>query len=186
MRKSLTLIELIIAIVLVGVFVLTAFGLLTAATGFYTSSDTRTVVLNDLNYLLSHIDKNVFLSTGWVGNPAVVVDATGSPDQYQITINQFNNPNVADYNALAPLTYDFNTATNQVRFRRGAGAWQTLSRRLVQNPGQLDIDFDADTGVLIIDNLSLRLDPSSGEDSRQNPEIITRYQKFSSWMHSLN
>lgn len=189
MHKSITLTELIISIVLLGVALVGAFGLLTASSSFYVSSDTKSAVLNELNYLIDHIDKEVYQAAGWVGNPAVSV-TTPSSGIFVVRINQFANTMNPDYNNLTTVTYRFNIANNRVRFRRGSGSWRVLSNRLIQDPSApLSINFNPSTGILTIDNLQLVFDPRSHDpanpDQRRNPTIATSNQRFSTWMQSL-
>ncbi|MCF7887510.1 MAG: prepilin-type N-terminal cleavage/methylation domain-containing protein [Candidatus Omnitrophica bacterium] len=184
MQKSITLIELLISLVLIGVVVLAVFGIYNASSGFFTSSDAKAVILNELAYLLDHIDKNVYKAIGWVNNRAIIVTPLGS-NNYRIDINQDENETPINFSDDTTVRYNFNSSNNRIRFRDLSGSWKILTERLV-NPAGLVIAYDSTEGVLSVDNLCLRWDPSESYDAKTNPEICITGQKFSTSMQSLN
>ncbi|MFO8053232.1 MAG: prepilin-type N-terminal cleavage/methylation domain-containing protein [Candidatus Omnitrophota bacterium] len=211
MQKSITLIELLISLVLIGVVILAVFGIYNASSGFFTSSDTKSEVLNEMAYLLDHIDKNVYKATGWVNNKAVDVDRTNAPDRFEISINQdidrYGNRNETPINFSddTVVSYHFNTTDAEyttssghtikphtVAFIDHEDNLHKLTNRLVQNPrAQLNIPtYDVDEGILTINNLFLCYDPEDYDpvdpDQRNNPTIEATSQRFSTSMQSLN
>lgn len=174
MKKSLTLTELIISAVLIGVFVLAVFGLFKTISDFYTSSDLKSVLLGELNFLIEHIDRHVYKATGYVENPALEM----SPDPpHIIDINVFDS----DTGEIISHSYQFDDYRNRIRFRSDPdGDWETLTKRLS------GIDLDIESGVLVINELTLRYRPEDDPDPRKNPEITITGQKFTTLMQSIN
>lgn len=204
MKKSLTLIELLIASVLTGVVLLGIFGIYNASSGFFISSDTKSVVLNDMTYVLNHLDKNVYLAIGSVNNPAITVTPLLAGQRYQIDIEHDTNNDPSDLGEVT-VRYLFNaTGTNQtnsnshtITFRDRGGTWHTLTSRLVG--AGLNVSYDPDlalpnpnssVGVLFIDGLTLCYDPDNYNpqnlDQRNNPTINITSQRFSTLMQSIN
>ncbi|MCF7887964.1 MAG: hypothetical protein K9L76_01650 [Candidatus Omnitrophica bacterium] len=183
MRKSITLIEFLVSLVLIGVVILAVFGIYNASSGFFISSDTKSVVLNEMAYLLDHIDKNVFLAIGWINNRAVTIPNPGA-NQFQININQDTNETPIDFTDDTTVTYLFNTSSNTVTFQGNL-----LTDKLIQHPDpaeNLTINYNVADGVLTIDNFCLQQDPNSPHDAKTNPNICITSQKFSTSMQSLN
>lgn len=195
-KKSVTLTELVIAATLMGAFVLAAFGLFNAASHFYTSSDDKSVLLNELAFVLDHIDKEVYQAAGHVNRPAIVVSGLAH-QVYTVTIRQFDrdHDDYPDHNHNVLAVYSFHTEIvpphlprSTVRFRRwspGVGwtPWETLSRKLV---APLVIRRDPATLALVIDDITFRLDPNTPYCPNTNPRISAENQSFSSWMQSIN
>jgi type II secretory pathway pseudopilin PulG len=188
-KKTLTLMELLISMVLFGIVILGVFGLYNTTSNFFVSSKTKSVVLNDLTYVLDHLDKNVYLSTGWdppdptIGNPAIDV-VSPSSGFFRIDLNQDTDDTPIDFSDDTTVRYNFNSSNNRIRFRDLSGSWNILTERLV-NPAGLLITYDSAEGVLFVDNLCLRRDPSEPYDAKTNPEICITGQKFSTSMQSL-
>ncbi|MCF7874249.1 MAG: prepilin-type N-terminal cleavage/methylation domain-containing protein [Candidatus Omnitrophica bacterium] len=182
-KKTLTLIELLISMVLFGIVILGVFGLYNTTSKFFTSSKTKSMVLNDLTYVLDHLDKNVYLSTGWLGDPAISV-VSPSAGFFRIYLNQDTSDTPIDFSDDTTVRYNFNSSTNRIRFRDLSGSWNILTERLVNTAGLL-ITYDSAEGVLSVDNLCLRRDPSKPYDAKTNPEICITGQKFSTSMQSL-
>ncbi len=196
MKKAVTLIELVVAVTIIGGVTLGAFALFNAASDFYRSSDTKSVVLNELTYLLDHIDREVYLATGTPNNPGIdITDHStdpSNPDEYEVQVTQFDE---ALYPGLVPsnsVTYFFN-ATNQdnagtapahtVIFEDTAGNQHTLSRRLIE----IEIDpFNPQRGLLEIENIRFCYNPDRDIDERRNPTISAQRQRFGSFMHAVD
>ncbi|MCF7874156.1 MAG: prepilin-type N-terminal cleavage/methylation domain-containing protein [Candidatus Omnitrophica bacterium] len=184
MKKGMTLIELLVALLLISIVILAVFGIYNASSSFFNSSGTKSKVLNDLIYVLDHIDKNVYLSTGWVNNPAIVV-TTPTADSYRIDINQDINQTPINFSDDQGVRYEFNPTANTIRFADGSGNWKNLTNKLI-DPNGLSINYNPTTGVLSIDNLCLRQDVGQPSDPKTNPDICITSQNFSTFMQSLN
>ncbi|MCF7871234.1 MAG: prepilin-type N-terminal cleavage/methylation domain-containing protein [Candidatus Omnitrophica bacterium] len=182
-KKTLTLIELLVAMLIFGIVILGVFGLYNTSSIFFTSSKTKSEVLNDLTYVLDHLDKNVYLSTGWIGNSAIGV-VSPSAGFFRIDLNQDTSDTPIDFSDDTTVRYEFDSSNNRIRFRDLSGSWITLTDKLVNSAG-LVINYDPTDGILSVDNLCLRRDPAESYDAKTNPEICTTGQKFSTWMQSL-
>lgn len=198
MRKSITLIELIISIVLIGVTVVAAFGLFTAASSFYTATDRKTVLLNELNYLIDHIDKSVYMSVGaWGVRPAIMVTTAGSADftvnifqDLDLNGNPLNTPGNFNDDRVVRYIFDIrnNTVTYQVARNLTASPVfsRVLTQRLIENPrNPLDISVTQELGFLTINNLFLSYVPGQPHNPRSNPEANTSSQVFGTFMQSI-
>jgi len=88
--KSITLLELVIAISIMSIMVLTFYSLETYSHGRVIFSDRRTKLQNDLNYAMEHMSKYVSQANGTGANPGIVVTATGF--QVGIDMNNLKSP----------------------------------------------------------------------------------------------
>jgi hypothetical protein len=189
MKKSLTLIELLITMVLISVVVLSIYGLYNLSFNIFKSSDRRAEVVNELSYVLDHIDKSVYLGTGWVDRPVVDVTTTGAPD-FTVEIFQDLDANGDPLNTPADETddriarYVFHTGNNIITFEIDNLGPETLTNRLVDPDNNLDIDTD--DGELVINDLSFRYNPAEAEDSKFNPEVSISEQRFHTLTQSVN
>lgn len=182
MRKSVTLIELLIAMTLLGVILLGISSFDIAGKRFFRSSERKSGILNDMSFILDHIDKYVSMATGTGSDPGITTpgafpaqivrirvaidDATGSPDT---TPMDYTNDRVVEYSAVG----------NRLQFcpRVVAGAcpagFISLTERLVRTAGN-DFEFDnagVNANQLIVRNLILRHDPLAAVDPTKNPEV---------------
>lgn len=154
LKKSVTLVELIISIALLGIIVLGASAFHLASERFLSSSDKKTQVLNELTFILQHLHKNILTATGTVDSPGLV----DSGSQLQIT------------QPSGTVTYTFDVANNTISFEG-----ENLTTKFVESAGynfSFEAGPDVDGGVKIT-NLALRLDPDSPADSSSNPEVTT-------------
>jgi len=112
MRKSVTLVELLISIVLLGVMVLGATAFHLSGERFLSSSEKKTQVLNDLTFVLQHLHKNVLLGTGDYNNPGIV--ASAGVLNIRQDIDAAGNPNFTptDYSDDRIVAYLFGIATS--------------------------------------------------------------------------
>ncbi len=194
MKKSLTLIELLITMVLISVVILSVYGLYNLSFNIFKSSDRRAEVVNELSYVIDHIDKSVYLGTGWVDRPAVSVTTAGAPD-FTVEIfqdldaagNHLHTP--ADFNDDRIARYIFDAGDNTITFEINDLGPEILTSRLVDpdpaDPSD-DLNIDIDDGELVIDNLNFRYDPGEPEDPKFNPAVSISGQRFHTLTQSLN
>ena len=192
MRKSVTLVELIICMILLGVIVLGAIAFHLSAERFLSSSEGKTQVLNDLTFVLQHLQTNVLLATGDITD--IGIDATG------ITILRLRQDKDAagnlnftpdDYTDDRWVRYEFRPNPNHdVRFRvEGAGNWETLSSRYLFF-APVAFRFDLINGGVRVSNLIMRQDPMLPQDPNTNPEattvdsVLNRTVYFYSYLHT--
>lgn len=192
LKKSVTLVELIISITLLGVIILGAIAFHLSSERFLTSSETKTQVLNELTFVLQHLHKNILLATGDLTN--VGIDASGVTI---LRIRQDRNvpKTPADYSDDRWVRYEFRpNPQHDVRFRvEGVGGWETLTTHyMFWAPMAFRVDLI--NGGVRVSNLIMRLDPTSLEDPSTNPEVTTidagpgsnRTVYFYSLLHSWN
>ncbi len=153
LKKSVTLVELLISVSLLGVIVLGAIAFHLAGEKFLTSSERKAQVLNELTFVLQHLQKNILTATGSVNNPGIRVVGN-------ILLLTQDTQNV---------DYHFDTGGNTIRFRVNAGGWENLTERFI-NPGFAIARVD---GGVQITNLALRLNPADTKNDSTNPEVTT-------------
>ncbi|MCD6539232.1 MAG: type II secretion system protein [Candidatus Omnitrophica bacterium] len=186
-KRTITLIELILAIVLLGVIILSATAIDVASRYFFKSSDTKVQVLNEVSFILEHIQKNASQATGWIDDPGFKLL---SSTQLLIRQDANNPPTPGDFTDDTWIEY--RRQGNNFRFSPDGGTnWETLSSRIVDNP---DIDGDgfpepvfslSPSGTEVIVTLTARYDPSASLDSKTNPEVSLQTRLFLG-EHSFN
>ena len=163
LKKSVTLVELIISITLLGVIILGVAAFHLSSERFLSSSEKKTQVLNELTFMLQHLHKNVLVATGDVvavanigirptGN-VLVIDQEGQTVRYEFGVGPGNR---------------------RIRFRvlpPGGTPWQILTESFV-NLG-FGMSLNTNDGGLAVTNLALRLDPTKPKDDSKNPEVTT-------------
>jgi len=155
LKKSITLIELIIAMTLLGVIVLGATTFHIASEKFLSSSERKTQVLNELTLILQHLHKNVLVATGSIDNRGINIAGN--------TLRLTQSTRTVEYN--------FDTGNRRIRFRVLGQPWETLTNSFVNLGFSVSLNV-ADGGVAVT-NLALRLDPTSPEDPSTNPQVTT-------------
>lgn len=203
-HKSLTLIELLISLTLFAIIILgvTAFNM--GSRFFLESTDRKVKVLNELTFILSHIDKNVLLSLGDINNPAVdVVSPTTVRIRQDIFYDSGGYPQPLD-------TPQDPSDDNWVEYDIGPGAdttaldfcpnspstgncsvsWVRLTNRLVRDANPVDDVYFSQNftdGLLRLNNLILVYDPSDpNRDAVTNPAVRAHTPvAFNSFGHSM-
>jgi len=183
-KKGVTLLELLIAMVLLGVIVLT-FASIENFGRFHTiNADRRAKVQNEVSFLLSHIAKSIQSAVGDVNNPPI----QGLADGFRVRI---------DTNAIATpgiftddLFFNYRLAANTLNFSctpAGAGspacpADEVLSNRIVSGVrfGAIPTHPTQGLNIFITDSASklevalvARYDPASAV-SVDNPEVTLK------------
>lgn len=164
MRKSITLVELIISMVLFGVIVLGAVSFHLSSERFLGSSERKTQVLNDLTFVLQHIHRNVIETTGSIDNVGILIGTTGPNIVLQLR------------QIARTVQYVFQSGGNhRIRYRVVGGGWEILTNSFINlgAPNSFNVSLNVADGGLAITNLALRLDPTLVEDSRTNPQVST-------------
>lgn len=177
MKKSVSLVELIISMTLLGIIVLGASAFHLSSSRFLSSSEKKTQVLNDLTFALQHLHKNVFLGTGDSNNPGIDVSVPGVLSIRQ-DINSAGNSNLTpdDYSDDRVVAYTFGVAasSDSIMFSDDDGAsWEVLTRSFINFGGSNSFALNIANGGLEIANFALRLDPGSAADAGSNPEVTT-------------
>jgi hypothetical protein len=187
MRKSVTLVELLIAIGLLGVIVLGAISFDVASREFLSSSEEKVTVLNELTFVLEHIHKNVLLGVGDFRRRAVGIDSSGvNPVLFiwqDLTVagNPLNTPQ--DYSDDRKVEYIFDATNHLITFEINdqVSAAETISDKLIS----ITATVDANANSVIINNFVFRRDPALAVDPHSNPEVTIENQIFFSLAQSL-
>jgi len=177
LRKSITLVELIISITLLGVIVLGAVAFHLAGERFLRSSETKVQVLNDLTFVLQHLHKNVLSGTGDYNNPGIDASAARVLAIRQ-DIGAAGNPNFtpADYSDDRTVVYTFGIAAspNSIMFSNDDGTtWEELTRCFIDIGAPNAFAVNVVNGGVEITNLALRLNPASIKNDSTNPQVTT-------------
>ena len=169
LKKSVTLVELIISITLLGVIILGAVAFHLSSEKFLSSSEKKTQVLNDLTFILQHLHKNILLAKGNVVNYPANVGIRPAGNVLEITQES------------QTVRYEFGVGVDNkiVRFRvmpLGGTPWQILTESFIDlavDGMPFGMSLNTNDGGLAVTNLALRLDPTSLADPSTNPEVTT-------------
>ena len=127
MKKSITLVELLIALSLLLVIILGAVAFDIASRRFLNSSEDETILLNEMALTLDYLARDINLATGDLGNSGIAFTGT------TLTIRiDTDPPTPATYVGDPLIVYDF-TVPNITRSFDG-GAAQNLSPNLTAIP----------------------------------------------------
>jgi len=168
MKRGVTLTELIVAIVLLGVIILGVSSFHLASDSFLRSSETKVEVVNELTFVLEHLHKNILQAKGSVNNPGMIVTNLGG-GRIRLWLNQ----------DAGAVEYIFDPAAHEITFDDGTGAPAVISSRLIELPGNpLSITAGlAANGGVQIDNLAFAFDADdfdpADRDERNNPIATT-------------
>ncbi|MCX5708102.1 MAG: prepilin-type N-terminal cleavage/methylation domain-containing protein [Candidatus Omnitrophica bacterium] len=77
-NRAITLIELIISVVLLGMVMLGFYGIDMFSRQQFLAADKRSKVQNEANYALSHMSKHLLAAIGDFDNPAVIITSSGA------------------------------------------------------------------------------------------------------------
>ncbi len=176
---------------LLGVIVLGAVAFHLSAERFLSSSEGKTQVLNELMLVLQHIQKNVLMATGDIGDVGIWV--AGAPPILRIRqdINGATgvvNRTPENYADDRIVGYRFDLGTGVIDFE----GTDILTNGFVQEAG---FPFNIRAGAAVnggveITNLAVRVNPAFPEDSNTNPQVSTidtggsRTVYFYSYVHT--
>jgi hypothetical protein len=197
LRPALTLVELIIALLLVSLIVLGAFAFDIASRKFLQSSETSVDVLNDLTFVLEHMQKNVLVGIGDVvvdDNRAIkVINDPSGAVTLQIRQDQINPATDTytpwDYSDDRIVTYVFNPLDETVSIDNRDYDPHTVTFEqeiLINKLTAISLSADPVTGGVSVDNMVLRYDPAEEVDPRENPEAHIEQQFFFPLSQSLS
>lgn len=171
MKKSVTLVELTLAIALMGVIVIGIASFDVGSRRFLQASERKTQVLNEATLIMDRITKDAFSGIGTVTDPAIVTDAA-NPTFLRI-IPDTNGNGIRDAGDDRWIRYRYiNTASNPdslERVRRDAAGNDTvefLSTR-VRNFNVIR-PAGTNTAQLV---LILRFDPNTAINAFSNPQV---------------
>ncbi|MCD6228847.1 MAG: hypothetical protein J7K17_05170 [Candidatus Omnitrophica bacterium] len=193
MRKSITLVELIIAISLLGVILLGVTAFDVASRYFLKSNERKSQIVNELTFILEHLSKNINQAVGDISNPGIVKVEQNSRVLLHLRQDVLRTPN--DYSDDLWVTYVYYTTSS------GADSYTLAFWPLRQNRNSLPLnsrevlssrvvsfDFSVSGSRVSINNFVLRYTPDNTQvDYANNPQIsITSPISFLSLVHSAN
>ena len=163
LKKSITLVELIISVTLMGVIILGAVAFHLAGGKLLTSSETKTRVLNDLSFVLQHLQKNILTAKGSADNPGISVNVAGN------TLSL-----IKEGTQTANYTFGVAASPNSIMFSDdNMVTWEQLTSSFIDLGAPNAFEIDIVNGGIKIANLALRLDPTSVKNDSTNPEVTT-------------
>ena len=190
-KKAITLVELIIAISLFGLIIAGVMAFDSASREFFQSSERATDVLNELTFVLEHIQKNVMLAIGDADDSGMTLTNPRVGDYTLVIrqdINRVNgviNNTPEDYSDDRFVTYNIDSGQNTISvaelFDGAAYVPEVLTRKLFLDPNStystVDFTLKDDLELQII-ALALLFDISKPEDPRTNPRVEVKDQSF--------
>ena len=167
MKKAISLIELVLAMSVIGVIMLATTNLETTARRFLSASDRVAQVMNEANYVMDHIQKYVCRTDGYVDTAGAFIGVDPDPPfinatSLSVNIDEDNNP--ADFASDTTVTYSLNG--NAVEFDDGSGAPEVISSRATL------LSFDSlpnNVGVQV--TVRIRFYTWRAVDPKMNPEV---------------
>ncbi|MCP4652067.1 MAG: hypothetical protein GY858_01620 [Candidatus Omnitrophica bacterium] len=159
MKKSSTLMELIISISLLSVIILGAVSFDLASRNFLQSSERKTEVLNEIMYIIDYLQKELSEATGTIDNNAVSVSCAGV--LCTVTIDK-DGDGVVDPEDVTCIV-NVSSGTNRMTCDG-----TVFSERITAS----SMAAAGDGYGMVINNLTLRYDPAEVVDAKTNPEVI--------------
>ena len=155
-KPAMTLIELLLSLIFLMVILLAATSFHLSSEEFVRSSQRKATVINDLAFVLDHLNKNITQVTGAIYDQGITWDGT------ELSVRQdLNTPQTpTNFGDDTWRTYIFDADANTITF-----VGEELTDRFVS----IDTLNVLGTGITI-DSLVFRFDPSKETDTRRNPE----------------
>ena len=199
--KGVTLIELILSIVFLGVIILAAVSFDYTSSYLFNSSQKKAIIVNQRSLCLEHIAKYASQATGDINNPGIIVDAANKWAKIRIDENNPHTP--SDYSDDKWVRYEFKNKGGNVYELDFCYDWNnsppagcnvsvdTITSKIVTDGSNPAPKFYAGvyTNELICSPFTLRHKPGNGNpmDVRKNPEVYMHDNVLvSSVSHSIN
>ena len=173
MRRSVTLVELLLAMSLLAVIVIATTGIDLAARNFFRATKNRVELINELGFILDHMHKYASMAHGWDGNRGIAVISTRA----EIRLDAGTPGNFSDDTWVA---YRYVGGNNKLWFcddwdldasNCTAGVRELLSERIVANAGAGPLfNLTASNESLVVD-ITGRYDPGEAAGFRKNPQV---------------
>jgi hypothetical protein len=193
MQKTLSLMELMVGISLLGIIILGVTAFDAASHRFLRSSERSVEVLNELTYILEHIAKNVEVATGDITDAGIVIDESGGTEDLNMTIriDQNDPPTPGDYSddTLVRYYYDASPplhAEKILYFYPNYTGNPNDEREVLSYRVTNIIVSNSTSNDLIINNLTLRYNRDEDINNSTNPEVTIENITFISSSHSTN
>jgi len=167
MKKSVTLLEFVVAMILLTVVVLGAFAFNMASLSFFRSSNRKAEVVNEASFLLEHMHKHISQAIGHQGSGGITItDSVGADGICETVSLRIDNGTPHDFSDDTTAIYQLNAASNQLQFDPGTGTREILSSRVTD----FQVNCASDDNEVEVIQLTVRYDPTQAMTSRENPE----------------
>lgn len=147
-KKGLTLIEVMIAVLLMSVIFLGVSSLYIASQKFYITSSDKVIIANEAQYAIQHIYKYVMRGMGDKSTPSFQV--TGAT-QLDININNNDPLTMANYASVENYRYRYDAAAKKLYFKVGAGSEEDLIPKVSVTGVNFTKSTEALTGYITAD-----------------------------------
>lgn len=150
-KKGLTLLELLIAIVLLSVIFMGVSSLYLASRKLYVTSSNKVIIGYELQYAAQHIYKNVMRGIGDKAAPAFEISAANTQLDITVHDNDLALPpsleplTAATYGDVTNCAYYFDAGTSSLMFRQGAAG---TPESLIPKVSVTAVHFDNNTNAL--------------------------------------
>ena len=171
--KSFSLIELLVAISLLGLILLTAGSFDFISRRFFQSSQRASEVLNEASFITEHMSKNIMQAKGYIGDKGYAV----SSNSLSLRVNWalLNSSSSGGSNSDSWVKYQLDSNTNTLYFCSGLSSFafacdSSVAGAEILSQKVTSLAFTDENGSIGID-ITLRYDPSSDVDPKDNPEV---------------
>lgn len=170
-RKTFTLLEIVIGIILLSVMILGAASFGSASEYFLQSSARKSIIINEMTYIIDHIAKYTAVATGDVTNLTNLpvsqgITATGAT----ITIRYDTDGTPADYTNDTTVSYTWDGIDTLTFAIPSSGTPENLSSRVTAFSASMP-----EPNQVSIDTITVRYDPTVAVDARTNPELTLNH-----------
>ncbi len=181
-KKSLSLLEVVLAMVMLGMIVLAATSLDVASVEFFKSSNRKVEVINEVSLVMNHVEKSAISAHGWINNPGFGIMSGG--DGIWFRLDGSRPPSPSDYTDDDYVFYRFDSGTNQIEYCKAnsmisfssacPGQSQILSNRIET----CTFSYPADSVVVQAEITGIYDPAGPAADERENPHVQMRSMFF--------
>lgn len=164
-KPAVTLIELIVAMILLAVILLGVSAFDNISNKIFISSVRRSHLLNELTYVLDHLDKHVKQGDAGAAVPALSITAGTNPS---LSINSKEG---------AVMNYTFDAGGHKIVFKQGGAADNFLTSRFY-NDANVPFGISLDDQGALVNNLTFIFDPSKNYHPDTNPKVTVKAMYF--------
>ena len=195
MKKAVTLVELLLAVALLGTILLAVGVFELASLRMYHKQSYGDELFSEAVFVIAHLNKYMQNAIGDKNSQGIKVNwtslcrcttAAGSSCNCYVEIRNDVNNTPSDYSDDVIRRYAYDGANYELRFYPNYGSspnqYSVLSKKVVECKFSFDIDLPQ---IFKIDKLKLRYDPKK-EVSQDNPEMEISSINLFSFSHSLN
>ena len=154
-RKGLTLLELLIAVVLMSVIFMGVSSLYLASRKLYVASSDKVIIGYELQYAAQHIYKYAMRGIGDKGAPAFTISAANTQLDITVHDNDLASPpslqplTAANYGNVTNCSYYYDSGTKSLMFRKGvAGTPESLIPKVSVTAVYFDNSVNVLTGYI--------------------------------------